>query len=81
MNTTRQAQAQAAAARVRRQAADAYGDRAANVSRLMLAIDKAQKRHAEKAAAASANWGFVGDLAAVEEQLAEALRMLGGEDI
>ena len=62
-------------------AADAnmkYDARMREVRRLMRDLDKQLSKHEARQGGDPENWGFVGDLGNVEQQLTEILRFVGG---
>lgn len=60
-------------------AAQAYATRQANVIEILDRLQAALQAHGARAAAKPGDWGFSGDLSAVQCTLAQALANLGDE--
>ncbi len=65
-------------ARAAKTALDSYKAHQANISVLLKALHDELAMHNQRAVQQPRNWGFAGDLGAVQERLEEVVVMLGG---
>jgi hypothetical protein len=57
-----------------------YRQKAGVVSRLIKELDKALTEHGKQQKGDTANYGYIGDLGHIEEELKELVRFLSGKD-